>query len=126
MEATGLQRHVRAADLPLDKLAASTDIPKAEKESEVCRQFEAVLLRQVLNENMKPMLGSTLTGTGAVNGIYQDMVVNELADSISKSRTFGLATSLQTQLEGPRLRKHGAADQAQDSSAASNASQKLS
>lgn len=123
METNGLQRQVRAADLPLDKLAASTDIPKGEKEAEVCRQFEAVLLRQVLNDNMKPMLGSTLTGTGAVNGIYQDMVVNELADSISKSRTFGLATSLQTQLEGPRLRKQAAAEKAQN---ASDASQKLS
>ncbi len=45
----------------------------------------------------KPVLASA-EGDPAVNGIYSDMINNQLADSISHSGGFGLAKSLTSQL----------------------------
>ena len=69
-----------------------------EKVAELSRQFEALLLRQMLKEARKPMLGDTLTGNSSVSKIYDDMVTDRLADSIARSGDIGLASSLQAQL----------------------------
>jgi Rod binding domain-containing protein len=45
----------------------------------------------------KPVL-ATAESNSTVNGIYSDMINNQMADSISRSGTFGLARSLQGQL----------------------------
>ncbi|HVY68911.1 MAG TPA: rod-binding protein, partial [Verrucomicrobiae bacterium] len=41
----------------------------------------------------------------AVNGIYQDMIVNQLADGISRSGGLGLADSIEQQLGRQLLSK---------------------
>ena len=69
-----------------------------EKVAELSRQFEALLLRQMLKEARKPMLGDTLTGKSSVSKIYDDMVTDRLADAIANSGDVGLGTSLQAQL----------------------------
>jgi Rod binding domain-containing protein len=93
-----LQSHVKAADIPFDQLAGNKSIPENEKIAEVCRQFEAVLLRQILKDARKDVWGSQQNQDQATSGIYSDMINNQLADSISRSGTFGLAKSLQSQL----------------------------
>jgi Rod binding domain-containing protein len=99
MEISPLQRDVRAAELPLEKLAASKEIPQQAKIAEVSRQFEAVLLRQILSQAQKPMFKSSLFPAGsATNDIYQDMVTQQLADRISQGGTFGFAKVLEKQL----------------------------
>lgn len=70
-----------------------------EKLADACRQFEAVLLRQILAQARQPVFNSSLTPSSAVSGIYQDMVTSQLADSVSRSGEFGLARSLLRQLE---------------------------
>ena len=91
-------RPVRAADLPLDRLAGNSNLTQEEKVTEVSRQFEAVLLRQILQEAQKPAFGATNQAGSVTKDIYQDMATNQLADAISKSGAFGLARSLQGQL----------------------------
>ena len=48
MEISPLNREVRASELPLERLAGSKEVSQKEKIAEVSRQFEAVLLRQIL------------------------------------------------------------------------------
>src|SRR4051812_48955613 len=88
---------VNPADIPLEKLSTSKALSEEQKTSEMTRQFEAVLLRQILNEAQKPAFKSKFAATGVSSAIYQDMMVNQLADKISSSRTVGLAQELQTQ-----------------------------
>ena len=88
-----LQRHVHAASLPLDKLATNKDVPQEEKVAEVSRQFEAILLRQILSDAHKNMLGSSASA-----GIYQDLLTSQLADKISHAGGIGLAGKLKHEL----------------------------
>lgn len=99
MELNPLTHSVQAADLPMEKLAANSKISEQDKITEVSRQFEAVLLRQILQSAQKTQFKSTMSGDSATSGIYQDMVTNQLADSISKSGAFGLAKTLNQQLQ---------------------------
>jgi len=98
MDISVLQPHVKAADLPIEKLALNPNVSDADKVGQACRQFEAVFLRQILQEARKTVISSSKTHDSAISGIYDDMVTSQLADSISRSGTFGLAKSLQAQL----------------------------
>src|SRR5919112_231890 len=86
------------ADIPLEKLATSKALTEQQKTSEMTRQFEALLLRQILNDAQKPAFKSKYAATGVSSAIYQDLMVNQLADGISSSRTVGLAQELETQV----------------------------
>jgi Rod binding domain-containing protein len=88
---------VEASQLSLESLAGNKNISDQDKVAEVSRQFEAVLLRQIMQDIRKPVLGKP-DGDPTVSGIYGDMINNQLADSISHSGSFGLAKSLTTQL----------------------------
>jgi flagellar protein FlgJ len=97
MNITAAHSHVDASQLPLESLAGNSNLSENEKVAEVSRQFEAVLLRQIMQDIRKPVLAST-DSDSTVNGIYSDMINNQMADSISRSGGFGLARSLQQQL----------------------------
>jgi Rod binding domain-containing protein len=96
MNIPGAQSKVQASQLPLDELAKNTSVSQNDKVAEASRQFEAVLLRQIFQDIRKPVLSSE--GDSTVNGIYSDMINNQLADSISRSGEFGFAKSLQNEL----------------------------
>ncbi|MBM3879969.1 MAG: hypothetical protein FJ387_09655 [Verrucomicrobia bacterium] len=98
MDAAPIQRHVRAADLPLDRLATSSAVPHAQKVQELSRQFEAVLLRQVLRDSQKTLFPSEWTSPSTAKDIYQDMIADQLAEAISHAGSFGVARNLGRQL----------------------------
>ena len=99
MDLSAVNRNVRASELPLERLASSKEVPQEAKVKEVSRQFEAVLLRQILSQAQKPMFKSSLmAGSATTNAIYQDMVTQQLADRISEGGTFGFANVLEQQL----------------------------
>ena len=87
-----------AADVPIEQLAHNRALTEQQKVGEVARQFEALLLRQILQETQKTVIPSKYADNSTTTGIYHDMVTNQLADSISKSGTVGLAQSLTRQL----------------------------
>ncbi len=97
MEINPVSRKINPADLPLDRLASNNQLSEAEKIAGVSHHFEAILLRQFLGEAQKPLLKSKDALLGASHEIYQDMIVGNLADTISKTGTFGLARSFQSQ-----------------------------
>lgn len=98
MNIPALQSPLKASDIPAEDLARRQNISEKEKVHELCRQFEAVLLRQILNDAQKTVIQSTLTPKSSAHDLYQDMSVNQLADSISRSGSFGLARSLEQEL----------------------------
>ena len=97
MDLSPIQRPVKAADVPLERLANNPHLTEADKVAELSRQFEAILLRQILGEAQKTMLQSRFNPQSSASGIYQDMLTHELADKISRSGSFGLARSLEQQ-----------------------------
>jgi Rod binding domain-containing protein len=87
-----------AADVPPEELAENKALTEKQKIAEASRQFEAIMLRQILSESQKPVITSEFTDNSTSAGIYQDFVTNTLADSISKSGTFGFAKIFEQQL----------------------------
>src|ERR1041385_1891117 len=95
MEINPLERHVKASDISIDRLEDNKGLNQQEKVEEVSRQFEAILLRQILTEGQKPMFHSKYDDQSISTGIYKDMMTEKLADGISRSGEFGLARCLQ-------------------------------
>ncbi len=62
-----------------------------------CRQFEGIMVKQILTASKLPLVGGTGSG-GAVGAIYNDLVVQTLSDQITAGGGIGLASALQTQL----------------------------
>jgi flagellar protein FlgJ len=98
MDIPSLAPSVRPDHLPLERLAGNPQLTEAEKVREVARQFEALLLRQILAEARKGLHSDGLGEQSATLGIYHDLINQTLADSISRSGTLGLASSLQSEL----------------------------
>ena len=102
---------LNASDVPLEQLAGNKAIPESQKIAEVARQFEALLLRQVLQAGRKTIFHSKVTEESAGSSIYQDMVTDQLAEAMSKNGTLGLARSLQVELQRQGLAAPGQASQ---------------
>jgi flagellar protein FlgJ len=98
MEISALSSTVHPSDLSLEQLAKSSQLSEGAKIGELSRQFEALLLRQILQNIRKSVIKSDLLPQSAASDIYQDMATAQLADSISQSGSFGLAASLEKEL----------------------------
>jgi peptidoglycan hydrolase FlgJ len=98
MKVSSLPRHPVDSSLPLEKIAVDPHLSEAEKIGEASRQFEAIFLRQILSAAQKPAFPSRYSSQSFSAGVYQDIMVNQLADQMSQSGGFGLAKLLQTQL----------------------------
>jgi Rod binding domain-containing protein len=99
MEISAFQSNFRTADLQIEKLAGNPRVSEQRKVEELSRQFEAVMLRQILTDATRKMFPSETDPESSSDGIYKDMITNTLADSISRSGAFGLARSLAKQLQ---------------------------
>ena len=98
MEIGTIKPHVNAADLPLERLATNNALTEQNKIEELSRQFEAVLLRQILSEAQKTVFKSKYSDESTTSQIYRDMTVQQLADNISRSGAFGLGETLSKDL----------------------------
>jgi Rod binding domain-containing protein len=105
MEIASANRNVTAASLPLEKLSGSTQVSEKEKIAEATRQFESVLLKQILAQGQKPLFQSNLgLGSQSSSAIYQDMVTQQLADRISRTGSFGFAKELQKEFNHENIK----------------------
>jgi len=98
MEISSTTPSINPANLPIEDLAGNSHVTEKAKVGELSRQFEAILLRQILSEAQKPVIKNRDSDNSTAGSIYRDMVTNQLADSISKSGTLGLAQTLDQQL----------------------------
>ncbi len=103
MEIPAFSSAANLANLPVEKIADHSALSERAKVAELSRQFEAVLLRQILGEAQKTIFPSDANPQSFGGQIYRDMLTEQLADSISQSGDFGLARSLEIQL-GRQLR----------------------
>jgi Rod binding domain-containing protein len=101
MNIAPIKSAVDAANIPVEELAGNKSLTEQQKIAEASRQFEAIMLRQILSESQKPVITSEFTDDSTAAGIYQDYITNTLADSISKSGNFGLAKVFEQQLNHP-------------------------
>lgn len=98
MQISGIQPKIDPSHLQLESLAANKALTQDQKVAEASRQFEAVLLRQFLAESQKPVINSEFTDNSNTAGIYQDMITNQLADTLSRNGGIGLAKTFERQL----------------------------
>lgn len=84
------------ARLPLEQVLRSSQAGEAEKIRALSRGFEAILLRNILENAQKPLLDGGGDAPGA--GIYRDLVTSQLADALAGAQGLGLASELQRQL----------------------------
>jgi len=87
--------------MPLDEVARNPHVSEKAKIGEATRQFEALLLRQILTEARKTVIHSDLEESSSVSAIYDDLINQTLADSISRSGMLGLADLLKRQFATP-------------------------
>lgn len=98
MDIPAIQPHVNAADIPLEQLEGNSQLTEPQKVEELGRQFEAVLVRQILAEAQKTMFKSKYTDDSTTSSIYRDMTAQQLADQISRSGALGLGRTLSKEL----------------------------
>jgi peptidoglycan hydrolase FlgJ len=87
--------------VPLDRLAAHPQLQESEKIAEAARQFEAVLLRQIITAARRTVIPSDINESSTASGVYDDMINDQLATTISRTGAFGLANALQAQWQTP-------------------------
>jgi len=120
MQVSPLQPKVDASHVSLESLAGNKALSEDQKIGEASRQFEAVLLRQFLSESQKPTIKSEFSDDSNTAGIYQDMITNQLADSLSRGGGIGLAKTFARQLT-PHRAHHGTAPSPQVNTSAAPA-----
>jgi Rod binding domain-containing protein len=101
MEINPLQRKVDASEIEPERLAGNSQLTKSQKIAEASRQFEAVLLQQILDSTQKTVIKSKYAEDSTSSAIYRDQVTSQLAQCISKSGAFGLAKVFEQQLTRP-------------------------
>ncbi len=96
-----LKPHIDATEIAPERLAGNKELSEKQKIAEASRRFEAILVKQILDASQKTVIQSKYADNSMSSGIYHDMVTTQLADSISKSGTFGLAQTFEQQLDRP-------------------------
>jgi Rod binding domain-containing protein len=104
MNIPALNPHIDASEIAPERLAKNPRLTEQQKVSEASRQFESILLKQILESSQKTVIKSKLSDDSTASSIYHDMVTTRLADAISKSGSFGLTKTFEQQLN----RQHGA------------------
>jgi Rod binding domain-containing protein len=89
---------VRPADLSLEQVSTSSVFTEQQKVAELARQFEGVMIRQMLREARQPMTDPAIGGGSSETRAYTDMVTDRMADAITSGGGIGVASSLQAQL----------------------------
>lgn len=85
--------------LPGDGFDRPAGLSTPEKLGTACREFETMFLRKILEQARQPLLKSRDTPGNSGKENYQDMVNFHLASTLGQTGAFGLASSLQTQLD---------------------------
>lgn len=93
-----------ASSVPLD-LARAAEAPagraSAADAAKAARQFEAILVRQLLSPAIEPLMSSGLGGEGAGGsggGVFGYFLTDTLAESMTSGQGLGLAAVLSRQL----------------------------
>ncbi|MNS53255.1 chemotactic signal-response protein CheL [compost metagenome] len=80
------------------KKPAKPDSPEQQKLMKACREFESVMLGQVLKQMRSSVQSSDPLNQGAANDTFRSMLDDETAKNMAKGGGIGLAESIYRQL----------------------------
>lgn len=103
-----IQSAIDDPNVPIEQLAGDQHLTQRQKIHEASREFESIMLQQVLSEMQKPVITSEFTDDSTASDVYQDYISNALAESMSKSGSFGFAKIFEQQLSPPAPKTGGA------------------
>jgi Rod binding domain-containing protein len=106
MLVAAIQPRIDTSHLTPDELANNKRLTKEQKISEASKQFEAIMVRQILTEAQKSSIKNEFNDNSTASSIYKDFVTDQLANSISHSGGIGLAKTFEQQLSQPQ-KNHG-------------------
>lgn len=78
---------------------AEKQAPRNEKKMrEVCHEFEAIFIKQMLDAMRKTVPESGFTGGSLTEDIFEDMLYDEYAKAMSRTANLGIADMMYKQL----------------------------
>ncbi len=107
MNIPAIQSPIDTSNVPIDELAGNKHLTQQQKIHEASREFEVIMLQQILSEMQKPVINSEFTDDSTASDIYQSYATNAIAESMSKSGSFGFAKIFEQQLS-PHVSHAGA------------------
>jgi len=75
-----------------------TENQDKEKLLQVCRDFEAIFIKQMLDSMRNTVDKSELVGTGMAEDIFEDLLYDQYAKKISQTANLGISQLLYKQL----------------------------
>jgi Rod binding domain-containing protein len=84
------------------KIASSKPIDRSSDLYEQCAQFESIFVKMMLKEMKKTVGEGGLIDGGYAEDIFEDMLYDEYATSMTKTARFGLADQVYLQLSNNR------------------------
>lgn len=84
---------------PLKQMVHNKNISEQAKLAKASQQFEAMMLKQILEDGLKPLFKGALDTNKGSQGMYQHMITDSLSQELAKSESFGIANSIQHQME---------------------------
>ena len=85
---------------PLKKIGQTADTTKEAELKKACKNFEAIILQQMLTAMRKSVPKDGLLNGGYAQDMYQSMYDENLAQEMASGRGIGLADALYHQLSG--------------------------
>ena len=94
------QAHPLSSNMDIAQLANDSQLNEADKLEAAAKEFEVMLVKQVLKSAQQPLTesGSTFFPTHGTGVIYGDMMIDTLSGSVGRAGQLGLARLFQQQL----------------------------
>ena len=108
MSIPGIQSITDDPNVPIEQLAGNQHLTQQQKIHEASREFESIMLQQILSEMQKPAITSEFTDDSTASDIYQGYISKALAESMAKSGSFGFAKIFEQQLSPHAARPNAA------------------
>ena len=95
--------HIGSKNVSLDssllmEMVHSKNKTESEKSKFVSEQFESVLIKQFLNDALKPMFKGVFNENSEGHRLYRHFFTDALSESIAQGGGFGVSSILQQQL----------------------------
>ena len=99
METTGIGNQYMSLDSSsLQELVKSKNASANQKNAVVSQQFESVMIKQFLNDALKPMFKGVFNEDGEGHRLYRHFFTDAISESIAQGGGFGISSILQQEL----------------------------
>jgi len=99
METSGITNQYMSLDSSsLQELVKSKNSSASQKNAVVSQQFESVMIKQFLNDALKPMFKGVFNEEGEGHRLYRHFFTDAISESIAQGGGFGISSILQQQL----------------------------